>query len=141
MQIVDLLATFSDPEAIESLSASQRLTAGLITTLLGMGITFLALVVLMLVTSVLDKLVGAEKVPAGAPRAIGSAPIGSAVDDLESSRREQGDDELVAAITAALAVMLETSEARFVVRKITRVEDSSTVWSRAGIAEQLQNRT
>ena len=135
MQIVDLLATFSNPETIASLSASQRLIAGLVTTLLGMGITFVALIVLMIVTSLLDKIVGAEKAPAEAPHGTGAA-----VQDIVSNRREQDDDEVVAAITSALAVMLETTETSFVVRKIRRVEDSSTSWSRAGIAEQLQNK-
>jgi Na+-transporting methylmalonyl-CoA/oxaloacetate decarboxylase gamma subunit len=58
MQIVDLLATFSNPETFDSLTTTQRLMAGLVTTLLGMGITFVALVTLMVVTSFMDKLGG-----------------------------------------------------------------------------------
>ena len=68
MEIVDLLATFSDPSTIKSLTASQRLMAGLVTTLLGMGITFVALVVLLFITSLFDKLSALEKTQSESPQ-------------------------------------------------------------------------
>jgi sodium pump decarboxylase gamma subunit len=138
MQIVDLLATFSNPDTIDSLSASQRLMAGLVTTLLGMGITFLALVVLMFVTSLMEKIGGKEKAPVPAPRARKTSQSSGGKTDV--NRRGSNDEEIAAAITTALAVMLETSTSNFVVKTIRRVEDSSTSWSRAGLADQLQRK-
>ena len=38
METFDLLAAFADPATIAELSFSQKMLAGLITTLLGMGI-------------------------------------------------------------------------------------------------------
>jgi len=142
MQIVELLALMSDPETIKDLSLSQRLMAGLYTTLLGMGITFLALVVLMFLTSLMDKVGGKEKPPATSPRASKAAQ--SAGKDVASgkevtvTRQASDDEELAAAITSALALVLETSTSNFVVKNIRRVEDASTSWSRAGLADQLQ---
>lgn len=138
MQIVELLALMSDPETIKSLSFNQRLMAGLYTTLLGMGITFLALIVLMFLTSLMDKVGGKEKTPTTAPRA--SKKARSSKKKAEVSQQASDDEEIAAAITTALAIMLETSTSNFVVKSIRRVEDSSTSWSRAGLADQLQRK-
>jgi len=144
MQIVELLALMSDPETIKDLSLSQRLMAGLYTTLLGMGITFLALIVLMFLTSLMDKVGGKEKPPASAPRSPKAArPSGSnaAAGAKAAATPQAADDEaLAAAITTALALVLETPTSHFVVTSIRRVEDSSTSWSRAGLADQLQRK-
>jgi sodium pump decarboxylase gamma subunit len=142
MQIVDLLATFSNPETFDSLTTTQRLMAGLVTTLLGMGITFVALVTLMVITSFMDKLggnkIGGEKQTAAvAPRPAKAATAGG---QKTLSRPASDDEEIAVAITTALAIMLETSHSNFMVKTIRRVEDSSTSWSRAGLADQLQRK-
>lgn len=136
MQIVELLEAFSNPETMQSLSAAQRLEAGLVTTLLGMGITFLALIVLMVVTALFEKVGGEAQAP---PKRKGSGAAASP--GSEPKRQVQEDDEeLVTAITAALAVMLDTSAESLVVRNVKRVDDAQAQWSRAGLAEQLQSR-
>lgn len=129
----DLLTLFSDPAKFESLSAMQRLWAALITTLLGMGITFVVLIVLMFITSLFDKLAGPEE----KPKAAAPAP---APKKAEEEAASQTDDELVPVIAASLAVMLQTSASNIVIRDIRRLEDRTSPWSRAGVVEQMQNR-
>jgi sodium pump decarboxylase gamma subunit len=132
----DLLTLFSDPSKIESLTAAQKLWAALITTILGMGITFVVLVTLQFVLGFFGKLSGEEKKPPPAPKPA-PAPAAKKADEAPVS---QGDDELVPVIAASIAMMLETSVSNIQIRDIRRVADTSPSWSRAGIAEQMQTR-
>ncbi len=133
MEIVDLLAHFSDPASIKDLSVSQRMLAGLVTTLLGMGITFVALVILQIVTSLLGKLAPEKKSRSTALSKDG-LPTDKAALNLD-----RNEEELVAAITSTLALMLEKPASSIVVKNITRIDKATPVWSRAGITEQMNN--
>ena len=132
----DLLTLFSDPSKIEDLDATQKLWAALITTVLGMGITFVVLVSLQFVLGFFEKISGAEKKPTPAPKPA-PAPVDKKADETPAS---QTDDELVPVIAASIATMLETSASNIRIRDIRRIQDSSPAWSRIGIAEQMQNR-
>jgi len=131
----DLLTAFADPEKLKNFTTTQRLWAGLITTILGMGITFVVLVVLQFVIGFFEKLSGPEKKPAPTAKHA-PAPAGKA-DEKPASWT---DDEFVPVIAASVAMMLETSAGNIVIRKIKKVEDTSPTWRGAGIAEQMQNR-
>ena len=132
----NLLTVFSDPATIESLTITQRLWAALITTVLGMGITFVVLIVLQFTLGLFEKFSGEEKKaePASKPA---PAPAAKKADEAPASR---GDDELVPVIAASIAMMLETSTSNIRIKDIRRVADTSPTWSRAGIAEQMQTR-
>lgn len=134
MDTVELLAKFADPEMIKSLSMMDRLMAGLITTILGMGITFVALVVLQFVIGLMAKL-STEKPVAD--------PVIETQDDITAEPTNTAasgkDEELVAAITTAIALQLGTSVSKIVVRNIEKIEESSSTWQKAGIAEHMNN--
>jgi len=132
----DLLTAFADPETIKSLTTTQRLWAGLITTILGMGITFVVLVVLQFVIGRFEKLSGSEKKPTPALKPAPAAAAGRA----DARPASQTDDELVPVIAASIAMMLGTSTGNIVIRDIKKVEDTSPAWRSAGILEQMQNR-
>lgn len=134
MDTVELLAKFADPEVMKSLSLNQRLTAGLITTVLGMGITFLSLIILQFVISLMAKFSsgkGKEVQEPGAP--------GVDVDKPSANQEIMHDEEVVAAISTALALQLKTSVSKIVIKNIERVEESSTAWHKAGITEHMKN--
>ncbi len=136
MDTVELLAKFSDPEVIGTLSLTQRLLAGLITTVLGMGITFLALVILQIVTSLFEKLAPTHTAalqPAPAP-----APAPAPTHEPD---QKQQDEELIAAITVALATQLQTTTSNIVIRNIRKLDDHSPTWNRVGLAEQMNNNS
>ena len=106
-----------------------------VTTILGMGITFLSLIILQIVTSQFDRLNRRETPPPANE---------TAVTDRQAETKQLVKDstvneELVAAVTTSLAIMLETSASSIVIRDIRRVADTTPVWSKAGIAEQVQN--
>lgn len=132
----DLLTAFADPEKIKEFTTTQRLWAGLITTILGMGITFVVLVVLQFVIGFFEKLSGPEQKPTPA-RKPAPAPAAKTANARPAAQR---DDELVPVIAASVAMMLGTSTGNIVIRDIKQVEDTSPTWCRAGIVEQMQNR-
>lgn len=134
MDTVELLAKFADPEVMKTLSLSQRMVAGLITTALGMGITFLSLIVLQLVIGLMAKLSSTkvESVEESEP----SQPV---QEQTTADADMMKDEEVVSVISAALAMQLKTSVNKIVIKNIERVEESSTAWNKAGIAEHMNN--
>jgi len=135
MMETDLLTAFADPEKLKDFTTTQRLWAGLVTTILGMGITFVVLVVLQFVTGLFERLSGTEKKEPTSPLTL--APAVEKTDEKPASRT---DDELVPVIAASVAMMLETSIGNIVIRDIRKLEDTPPTWKRAGIVEQMQNR-
>ena len=131
MDTVELLAKFSDPNVIATLTVTQRLIAGLITTVLGMGITFLALIILQIVTSLFEKLTPAHTAA--------SQPFSAPAPAQATAQQSGDDDELIAAITVALAVQLQTATSTIVIRNIRKLEDHSPTWNKVGLAEQMNN--
>lgn len=132
----DLLTLFSDPSKIGDLTAAQKMTAALITTVLGMGITFVVLISLQIVLGFFDKLSGEYKKPSPAAKPA-PAPAAQKADEMPVS---QTDDELVPVIAASLAVMLQTPASNILIRDIRRLEDRTSPWSRAGVIDQMQTR-
>ena len=132
----DLLTLFSDPSKVGDLTAAQKMTAALITTVLGMGITFVVLIALQFVLSFFEKLSGEEKKPAPTAKPA-PAPAARKADEAPASKT---DDEVVPVIAASLAVMLQTPASNIVIRDIRRVQDRTSPWSRAGVIEQMQTR-
>lgn len=135
MDTIELLAKFADPETLKTLTAMQRLTAGLITTMLGMGITFIALIVLQFVIGLMAKLSVKES---PVEQQVGPQPEPA---QSSAAQEQQNDEELVAAITVALAVQLKTAASNIVIRNIRKVEDHSPVWNRVGLTEQMTNKS
>ena len=133
METIELLAKFVDPEVMKTLSLTERLTAGLITTLLGMGITFLSLVILQFVIMLMARLTSVKRTEMEV-----ESPV-KTVDRKTPQADSAGDEEIVAALSVALALQLNTSVSNIVIRNIEKVETSSSAWHRAGIAEQMHN--
>lgn len=135
MNITELLTQFANPETLKLLSFTDKLVASLVTTLLGMGITFIALIILQVLISWMARLIN----QAAALPAQPSAPPVPAVQAAPVPARTAGD-ELVAVISAVIAVKLKTSVDNIVIRNIEKLEDRSPAWNRAGIIEQMNSR-
>lgn len=138
MTVTELLARFSDPQVIQSLSVSDKLFAGLITTILGMGITFTALILLQFIIPWMDKLLNRSTVTAAPKKE--TTPPASKADPTPPQKAPGNDQELVAVIATAIAMKLKTSTDRIVIRNVEKVADNSSTWSQAGIVEQMNNR-
>lgn len=135
MTVTELMAQFADPNVVQSLSAMDKLSAGLITTLLGMGITFAALIILQFIISWMDKIINGSWAK--------QATVAAAITEKSADTRaelQQDDNELVAVIATAIAMKMKTSVGNIVIKNIERLEDRSPSWNRAGILEQMNNR-
>ncbi len=137
MTVTELLAGFANPDVMHTLSLSDKLMAGLITTILGMGITFVALIILQFIISWMDKLLNKQKLettPAPATGPIAKKP--------PASQKEQAmdDNELVAVIAGVIAMKMKTSVENIVIKNIVKLEDRTPAWNRAGIIEQMNSR-
>ena len=137
MIVTELMSRFADPEVMQSLSISDKLIAGLITTILGMGITFVALIVLQFIISWMDKILNKKKTATDEPIPIGPIAQRPPTNTVEPHR---DDNELVAVIAATIAMKLKTSVDKIVIKNIEKLDDRSPAWNRAGIIEQMNSR-
>jgi sodium pump decarboxylase gamma subunit len=137
MIVTELLARFADPDVMQSLSISDKLTAGLITTILGMGITFSALIILQFIIAWMDRILNRKETVPAEPIPIGPIAEQQPADRVESRR---DDNELVAVIAAVIAMKMKTSVDNIVIKNIVKLDDRSPAWNRAGIIEQMNSR-
>ena len=105
---------------------------------LGIGIVFLGLAILICILYLMGAIMGRKKeekkpepVPAPAP-APAAEPV---MEDVE----EEDEDELVAVISAALAMMSEDGK-KLAVRRVRKADRAENPWARAGRLEALDNR-
>ncbi len=135
MMELSLMEKFADPALFESLTTSEKAMGSLITTCMGMGITFIVLVLLWAVIVVMSKFMNkAQKTTVKGNSA-------NVADSIVGQDEIINDAELVAAITAAIAAYegnLGLSSGNFVVRRITRI--AGNAWATAGMAECLESR-
>ncbi len=134
MTITELMAQFANPETLKTLSLTHKLLAGLVTTLLGMGITFIALIILQMLISWMDKLINRSSAPA--QKITPSAEVLHQTEPVD----QKNDNELVAVITTVIAMQMNTAVDNIVIRNIKKIEDRSPLWNRAGIIELMNNR-
>lgn len=136
MTVTELLVGFANADIMHSLSLSDKLTAGLITTLLGMGITFSALVILQFIISWMDKILNRQE-----PETT-SAPVNPVMTQpIDPQPANPADDnELVAVIASVIAMQMKTSTHNIVIKNIVKLDDRSPAWNRAGIIEQMNSR-
>jgi len=124
MVVTELLAKFADPEVIHTLSVADKLIAGLVATILGMGITFSALIILQFVIVLMDKLTRQPAQPATPSPQPTPSP----------------DKELIAVISSVIAMQLKTPVSNIIIKNIEKIDPLSPPWSMAGIREQMNNR-
>ena len=132
MGISELLVQLANPQTMKSLSFANKMEGGLIVTCLGMGITFLSLIILQFIIDLLAKLIvktekKAVKVPA------------ATVAKVETPDSRDGE-ELIAVISAAVAMKMQRSTGDIIIRNIKKVEEPSLLWNRAGVLEQMNTR-
>jgi sodium pump decarboxylase gamma subunit len=134
MVLTELLSKFADPEVIHTLSVTDKLIAGLVATILGMGITFTALIILQLVIVLMDKL---SKRPtktcsAALQSAKSATPLSEPVPSVNT--------ELIAVISSVIALQMKTPVSNIVISNIEKIDNPSSAWKRAGIIEQMNSR-
>lgn len=138
MENMTLLDKFADPEIIHSLTFGDKMLATFYTTVLGMMITFTALIIIWILTVLLSKFVQSIE-NRGKANIIEVKEEPQVIKEAEA-HREEDDEELVAVISAAVAASLNTSIHNIVVTNIVRVNDATPSWGVAGRSEQMNSR-
>lgn len=117
----------------ESISFSE----GLIVTLLGMGVTFTALIALSFLLDLL-RIIFYREPKKETVQVVEEKPVESTVE--ETAEEGVDDEELVAVITAAIASSLQTTTHNIIVRNITRVQDVTPAWGKSGRIDVINSR-
>jgi sodium pump decarboxylase gamma subunit len=144
MQELGLMERFADPALFDSLTLGEKTTAGLITTLMGMGTTFVVLIVLWGVIVLMTKLIyrpeGKKVQAAEKPRESNVAAAVPAPGPVNNPGGEIGPD-IIAVISAAIAASSEADERKhLVIRKINRISGNRAPWNMAGSADCIDSR-
>lgn len=136
---MSLMELFANPETMESLSLSDKLAGAGITTIMGMGITFVILILLWLCVAIMTKFTYRPNKGDKAPQTTDAAapPSGAAAVVTETP---VADENLIAVIAAAVAAYEGGSASNFVVRKIRRMSGETTAWGDAGRADCIESR-
>ena len=133
---MDYLDMLKDASLLADASMVDKLIGCSIVTILGMGITFIALLVLWASILIMTKLLNPNKdkvVKVIKPKQ--EQKMSEPVKEVE-----ENSEELIAVIAAAVAASLNTSIHNIVVRNVVRVSDASPAWNSAGRQEQMNER-
>lgn len=142
---MQILENFKHAGTFAGMTLGDKLIATMYVILLGMGITFIALILIWAITALMSRVIktieGSNK-----PEVTTSSNTG----DQDKKRTdanytvpiqsEEEDEVLIAVITAAIAASLNTSMHNILVTNITRVNDSTPVWGRAGRSDVMNSR-
>ncbi len=118
MGISELLLNLADPQAIKTLSFMEKMAAGLVVSFLGMGITFIALIILQLIIGLLARFAATGSREPLQKLAVDTA---AAVDDTADQAE---DEELVAVISAAIAMNMQPAGKRYYHSQHQKDQDS-----------------
>ena len=133
---MQILENFKHAGTFAGMSLGDKVIATLYVILLGMGITFVALILIWALTALMSRIIKA--VEGGTKPAVTEAPKPKA--PVAVAVKEEEDEALIAVITAAIAASLNTSMHNIVVTNITRINDETPVWGRAGRSDVMNSR-
>ena len=134
-----LMDKFADPSLFDSLSFGDKMAGSAITMLMGMGITFVVLMLLWGVFALMGKAMSpSAKKGDKASKAETKANATPSVAALAAAKT---DDVLTAVIAAAIAAyQSEGGTGNLVVRKIQRLSGETTLWTNAAREDCIESR-
>jgi sodium pump decarboxylase gamma subunit len=135
---MDILEQFTHAESFANMPMGDKLIATMYVIALGMGITFVALVLIWGLTVLMSKIIMAIE-GGNKPEIKNVKPVAVEKPVVETPQ-EEDQSELIAVITAAIAASLNTSMHNIVVSNITRVSDNTPVWGQTGRSEVMASR-
>lgn len=133
-----LMDKMKDAAEFMKLSFGEKMTGGLYTAILGLGITFIALIVLMYATKIMHGIMSrkANREAAKSAAPAESLPTTAAVARTVTAAAVEDDDEIIAVITAAVASLTGGAG---IVKNIYRAPVESG-WTASGREELFGSR-
>lgn len=135
---MDILEQFTHADSFALMPMGDKLVATMYVIILGMGITFTALILIWGLTALMSKIIMA--IDANKKPEIKTVKPVAAEKPAVDAPKEEDQTELIAVITAAIAASLNTSMHNIVVSNITRVSDNTPVWGQTGRNEVMASR-
>ena len=133
---MSLMELFADPSKFDTLSVGEKVIASLVTALMGMGTTFLVLILIWGFIAFTGRIVRKEEKAFHHEKAPETAVAPTPV-----AAPANADATLIAVIMAAIAATEGTAVANnLIVRKIRRIPGPDSVWSNTGRHECLDSR-
>ncbi len=133
-----LMDMFANPETFTELSLGDKLAGSGITAMMGMGVTFLVLIILWIFIAIMGRVVSSvEKGDKASEetRAAATPSVAAVTTDSDSK------DDLIAVIAAAIAAYEGSGgSGNLIVRKISRVSGEITPWSNAAREDCIESR-
>lgn len=136
---MNILEQFKHEETFLQMTMGEKLIGTFYTILLGMAVTFIALIIIMYLTKFMSFVIGRIEKRVDAP-VVKAAPVQTQAVQVETATVEEDDEELIAVITAAVAASLNTSMHNIVVTNITRVSDNTPTWGKLGRSDVMSSR-
>lgn len=121
------------------MSLSQALGQGLMVTGVGLLIVFSVLIILMIVMMIMKKVFYKEPSKTETTQ-IEKKSDTSANNAAPPASNEAQDPNLIAVLTAAVAVCMNTSTYKLKIKSYRRVDNNAPVWNRAGLNDAINSR-
>ena len=124
----------------------DQLLMSLQVIILGMGTVFLALVALIFVIELINKLITLDISPGGKKEKTNEIRTEESIkgETLSEEKNEDSpiveEEEIIAVISAAIAASLNRSTHDILVKSIRRVPYNTPVWNRVSRSEQISGR-
>ncbi len=120
----------------KGITMSEALGMGGETVVIGLGIVFAVLAILMIVLYIFGVIFNKKPKADPTPQKAEEAPVMQAAEAVQ----EEDEDELIAVLTAAVAASLGTSTYNLRIKSYRRVPPKRPAWNRAGINDVIGNR-
>jgi len=142
MDHLSVMERFADPEYFDTLTMGEKAIGGGITTLMGMGVTFIILILLAGIIVVMARLLNkTEKKPKSGDAVSATETKTSSQSGAMAQTLETNQGDLIAVIMAAIASFEGNSvTSNLVVRKINRVAGPALAWNTAGQQDCIASR-
>lgn len=143
MNINEIMKMFADPNNVFNLTAVERLTACLVVTILGMGITYIVLILLQYGSALMSKIVAQFELRLqsnGVESTASSSTKAEKVEIVIAQAAEEDEEELIAVITAAVASLMSCSVSSIQIKNIAHIREQDQSWSRMGRIDQMASR-
>ena len=131
-----VLEAFKHEETFNQMIMSDKLLATGYVIILGVGITFVALVLIWWITVLMSKTIQTIEARNAIVEVKPLTPQPVAAVQVDAT----DDEELIAVISAAIAASLNTSMDNFKVTNIRRISDSTPTWGKIGRSEVMNAR-
>ena len=131
-----VLEAFKHEETFNQMIMSDKLLATGYVIILGVGITFVALVLIWWITVLMSKTIQTIEARNAIVEVKPLMPQPVATVQVDNA----DDEELIAVISAAIAASLNTTMDNFKVTNIRRISDSTPTWGKVGRSEVMNAR-